>query len=81
MSRRAAIQAALSAWRYADWRLAKASDGDRDALAREVERHRAEFQRLSSEHAARHNADAGSRIWDTAGALDEETPRRRRLDV
>ena len=50
MSRRQAIEAALAAWRDAERRVAQAADGDRDAIAAEVARHRAEFQELSADH-------------------------------
>jgi hypothetical protein len=50
MARRQDIEAALDAWRDAERRLAKAVDGQAAALAREVASHRAEFQRLSTEH-------------------------------
>jgi len=50
MSRRQAIEEALAAWRDAQHRLDAGPDGDRDALAAEVERHRGRFQRLSAEH-------------------------------
>jgi hypothetical protein len=50
MSRREEIETALAAWRAADRRLAAATDGDRDAIQAEVERHRSEFQRLSADH-------------------------------
>jgi class 3 adenylate cyclase len=49
-SRRADIEAALTAWREAERRLGEGPDGDREALEHEVERHRGEFQRLSAEH-------------------------------
>ena len=44
------MEAALAAWRQADRKLALLTDGDRDAVQADAERHRAEFQRLSSEH-------------------------------
>ena len=50
MARRAAIEAALAAWRAAERRLAAATDGDADQLRDEVARHRDEFQRLSADH-------------------------------
>lgn len=50
MARREAIEAALAAWRKAERRQARAVDGERAAYTREVEIHRAEFQRLSAEH-------------------------------
>ena len=50
MARRELIEAALTAWRDAERRLARAVDGEADALRREVELHRDEFQRLSAEH-------------------------------
>lgn len=50
MARREAIESALAAWRDAERRLAQATDGEADHLAREVARHRDEFQRLSAQH-------------------------------
>ena len=50
MTRRNAIETSLAAWRDAERRLTNAVDGDREAAAREVERHRAEFQQLSTDH-------------------------------
>jgi hypothetical protein len=50
MSRREEIEAALTSWREADRRLEASTDGDRDAIQAEVERHRSEFQRLSADH-------------------------------
>jgi hypothetical protein len=50
MARREAIEAALNAWRGAERLQAAATDGEREALTREVEVHRTEFQRLSAEH-------------------------------
>jgi hypothetical protein len=50
MTRREAIETALAAWRDAERRLQRAVDGERTAIAREVERHRGEFQRLSADH-------------------------------
>lgn len=42
------IEKALAAWREAERRVDNATNGDRDALQAEVERHRDEFQRLSA---------------------------------
>lgn len=50
MARREAIEAALSAWRAAERRQAQAVGGDREALDREVDAYRTEFQRLSADH-------------------------------
>jgi hypothetical protein len=50
LSRREAIEAALAAWRDADRRLANAVDGDRAAIERQVDRHRFDFQQLSTDH-------------------------------
>ena len=50
MARREAIETALAAWRDADRRLARATDGEVDVLRQEAERHRDEFQRLSAQH-------------------------------
>ena len=48
MTRREAIETALAEWREAERRLAHADEIDREATAREVERHRNEFQQLSA---------------------------------
>jgi hypothetical protein len=50
MARRDAIEAALAAWRAAERREAAATDGEREALTREVDTHRTAFQRLSADH-------------------------------
>ena len=50
MSRREAVEAALAAWRDAERKQDQAVDGERDTLTRDVERHRAEFHRLSADH-------------------------------
>ena len=50
MTRREAIETSLAAWRDAERRLTSAVDGDREAIALEVERHRTEFQQLSADH-------------------------------
>jgi len=50
MAQREAIKAALASWRDADRQQAQAVDGDRERLTAEVERARAEFQRLSADH-------------------------------
>jgi len=50
VSRRQAVEAALGAWREAERRLALGADGDTDAIKAEIERHKSEFQRLSTEH-------------------------------
>jgi hypothetical protein len=50
LSRREAIEAALSAWRDAERRLAIAVDGDRAAIERQVDRYRSDFQQLSADH-------------------------------
>jgi hypothetical protein len=50
MSRREAVEAALAEWRAAERLQAKASAGKREALTREVEQHRDDFQRLSAAH-------------------------------
>lgn len=47
MERRRSVEAALAAWRDAERRLSRASDGDTEALKREVAVHRDEYQRLS----------------------------------
>jgi hypothetical protein len=50
MARRQAIEAALTSWRDAERRLDLAADGEADALGREVDHYRDEFQRLSAAH-------------------------------
>jgi hypothetical protein len=50
MARNDAIDSELEAWRNAERRQERSFDGDAKALAREVERHRDEYQRLSTEH-------------------------------
>lgn len=50
MSRREAVETALTEWRAAERLRANAVGGDRTALTREVEQHRDEFQRLSAAH-------------------------------
>jgi acetoin utilization deacetylase AcuC-like enzyme len=52
MSRREAVEAALAEWRAAERLQAIAAPGDRAAQTREVEQHRADFQRLSAAHMA-----------------------------
>jgi hypothetical protein len=49
MARRHLIQSALAAWRDAEQRLELEAGVEADALRREVDRHRAEFQRLSAQ--------------------------------
>ena len=50
MSQRDAVQSALSEWRAAERQRANAIGEDQEALTREVERHRDNFQRLSAAH-------------------------------
>lgn len=50
MARREAIETALAAWRDAERRLTRAVNGESEALTREVEQYRGDFQRLSAEH-------------------------------
>lgn len=50
MTPREAIEPSLASWRDAERRLANAVDGDREATAREVKRHRTEFHQLSADH-------------------------------
>ena len=50
MANRAAIESALEAWRDAERRQLVAGDDEREALDREVERYRAAFQQISSDH-------------------------------
>jgi len=47
MERRRSVEAALAAWRDAERRLSRATDGDTEGLNREVKVHRDEYQRLS----------------------------------
>jgi len=49
INRRQAIEAALAGWRAAERKLVGAN-GDTEAVQAEIERHRADFQRLSAEH-------------------------------
>ena len=65
MTRREAIEASLAAWRDAERRLANAVDGDREAIALEIEHHRTEFQQLSADH-----------MVDQIGKLQEAESRR-----
>jgi hypothetical protein len=65
ISRREAIEAALAAWREADRRLAGAADGEREAIARELDRHRAVYQQLSA-----------GRMAERIGSLREAEGRR-----
>lgn len=62
MVQREIIEAALHAWRNAERQLARAVDGEAEALAREVELHRDEFQRLSAE------------IWEAVRSSEEHAP-------
>jgi len=50
VGRRETIEAALAAWRDAERRLARAVDGEAEALEHEIGLHRDKFQRLSAEH-------------------------------
>ena len=50
MADRGAIESALEAWRHAERRQALGADVEREELDREVERCRAEFQQISSDH-------------------------------
>lgn len=50
MTRREAIEASLAAWRHAERRLATSVNGEREAIAREVELHRTDIQQLSADH-------------------------------
>lgn len=50
MRRRQAIEKSLAAWRDAERRLMASIDGERVAIAREVEHYRSEFQQLSADH-------------------------------
>jgi hypothetical protein len=59
---RTQIEEALAAWRDAERRLQNATDGDREALEAEVDRHRLAFRELSADHMmeridALHNAE------------------------
>lgn len=44
------IEETLAAWRDAQRRLDNATDGDREALTAELERHRKAFQQLSADY-------------------------------
>ena len=48
MERRRSVEAALAAWRDAERRLSRATDGATEGLDREVKVHRDEYQRLSA---------------------------------
>ena len=48
MERRQTVEAALTAWRDAERRLARADDDDTDSLTREVQIKRDTYQRLSA---------------------------------
>lgn len=48
MKGRQTVEAALTAWRDAERRLYRAASGDAAELAREVETHRDEYQRLTA---------------------------------
>lgn len=48
-NRRKAVEAALSAWRDAERKFSGAN-GETQAIQAEIERHRSEFQRLSTNH-------------------------------
>jgi hypothetical protein len=50
VTRRQAVEAALAAWREADRKLAAGANGDTDRIKADIERHKREFQRLSTEH-------------------------------
>jgi hypothetical protein len=50
MARNDAIDSELEAWRNAERRQERSFGGDTAALTREVERHREEYQRLSTAH-------------------------------
>ncbi len=50
MARYEAIETELEAWRNAERRQERSFGSDTAALTREVERHRDEYQRLSTEH-------------------------------
>ena len=70
MTRREAIEMSLAAWRDAERRLTNAVDGDREAAAREVERHRTEFQRLSADHMV----DRIDKLKEAEGRRSHATP-------
>jgi len=79
MARRQAVEAALASWREAERHQAAATDGAAEALARDVDHHRDEFQRLSAEHmvewiAKLHEAE---RRRSLAIAVHPAIPRRR----
>lgn len=65
MERRQSVGAALAAWRDAERRLSRATDGDTEGLDREVKVHRDEYQRQSA---------ANMKAW--MARLDEAEGRR-----
>jgi hypothetical protein len=50
MSRREAINDALTAWRHAERELAEHTDGDRPRIEADIERFRSEYHRLTSDN-------------------------------
>lgn len=70
MTRRQAIETSLAAWRDAERRLTNAVDGDREAIALEVERYRTDFHQLSAEHMA----DQIDRLQDAESRRTHSTP-------
>lgn len=65
MTRREAFEAALHAWRDVERRQAQAVGDEREALTREVEQHRSDFQKLST-----------SQMVDSIGRLQAAESRR-----
>jgi hypothetical protein len=65
MAMNEAIETELEAWRNAERRQERTFVGDTTALKREVEHHRAEYMRLSTEH-----------IVEWIAGLDETEDRR-----
>lgn len=78
MARREAIEAALAAWREDERLETQAVDGEREALTRRLEVHRAEFQRLSADNMiewiAKLQDAASRRTHATPSTSPEDTP-------
>jgi hypothetical protein len=70
MTRRQAIEVALGAWRDAERRLSRAVDTEREAPARDVEHHRAEYQ----EHATGHMAERIDSLQEAESRRSHATP-------
>jgi len=70
MSRQEAIEAALAAWREAERRLAHTVGAERETAARDVERHRAEYQL----HATGHMAERIGMLHEAESRRSHATP-------